>query len=463
MRYTLLLCQSHAIVRVALRIKSPVRHVDHLSAPTTDSEGVNEHHDLSPTVQSSREQEVVLPEPPGAVDTEVVLREHGKTKGGEDGRVNTDAEVSEGPAHDGSDDLVGADLGPLLVDEPEGKGDGETNKDGQRDDTVATAWSVERITEGTPGNSLAVEALDLLTRPDVGTLDIKKNFPMGVDDDLHDDVVEETTNDGTTALDGESDARGKLGVLTHLEVTDETTSLVEGVESVKVEVHVGLGASWKDGGTNHLHHRTDGWDETGDGVYSDGEGQEDGGENQAKDETPPGQIRATGVNGSHSHSEGTEEHGSVPPHRDFGVDLHLGQVRVVGLTSAILLDDFNDVLAVPDNDMHDGGADSQVGADLPEDLGGREEREPLLLQLGAVDTEVFVKDSELVVISTIFVKERLRHEGEVLGVPSVLVVRKRHGENANHNTEVLRELSGNWGEQGTERSTTRANVVPVEA
>lgn len=53
-------------------------------------------------------EEVVLPEPSGTVLAEVVLREHRKAEGGEDRGVNSDGQVSEGPAEDGGDDVVGS-------------------------------------------------------------------------------------------------------------------------------------------------------------------------------------------------------------------------------------------------------------------------------------------------------------------------------------------------------------------
>jgi len=77
------------------------------SATATNCEGEHEHHDLSSTVQGSAGQEVVLSEPSWSVLAEVVLREDGEEESGEYGRVDTDGEISEGPAEDGSDDTVG--------------------------------------------------------------------------------------------------------------------------------------------------------------------------------------------------------------------------------------------------------------------------------------------------------------------------------------------------------------------
>ena len=74
-----------------------MREVSYSTGATTDSERVDEHHDLSSTIESGGEQEVVFTEPTGSVTTEVVLREDGHAEGGEHGRVDTDTEVTEGP------------------------------------------------------------------------------------------------------------------------------------------------------------------------------------------------------------------------------------------------------------------------------------------------------------------------------------------------------------------------------
>lgn len=74
-----------------------MREVSYSAGTTTNSEGVDEHHDLGSTIQSSGEQEVVFTEPTGSVTTEVELREDGHAESSKHGRVDTDAEVAEGP------------------------------------------------------------------------------------------------------------------------------------------------------------------------------------------------------------------------------------------------------------------------------------------------------------------------------------------------------------------------------
>jgi hypothetical protein len=48
------------------------------------------------------------------------------------------------------------------------------------------------FTERPPRDSIAIERLDLLTRPDVGSLYLEENFALAADDGLHDNVVQET-------------------------------------------------------------------------------------------------------------------------------------------------------------------------------------------------------------------------------------------------------------------------------
>jgi hypothetical protein len=128
------LCQPHTIIRIPVRIQCPSGHRISLTGTASNSKGEDEDHDLRTTVKSGRGQEVVLPEPSGPILAEVVLGEDGEEEGGEDGGVDTDGEVAKRPAEDGGDDLVGAELGPLLVDEPEGDGNGETDDDGEGHD-----------------------------------------------------------------------------------------------------------------------------------------------------------------------------------------------------------------------------------------------------------------------------------------------------------------------------------------
>ena len=59
---------------------------------------------------------------------------------------------------------------------------------------------------------------------------------------------------------------------------------------------------------------------------------------ESDDQSPPRNLRSTGVAGSHGHSERRAEDNSVPPHGDLLVNLHALVVRVGGGARAPLLD-----------------------------------------------------------------------------------------------------------------------------
>ena len=97
-------------------------------------------------------------------------------------------------------------------------------------------------------------------------------------------------------------------------------------------------------------------------------------------------------------------------------------MRINRLALALLLDDVNNFLAVPEEDMANGSTDSQVGTELVENLGRGEPRETDCSEFGLVKTEIIIENEELVVIGTILVEESLGEEGEVLGVPDIACV-----------------------------------------
>lgn len=161
------------------------------------------------------------------------------------------------------------------MDKPEGKRDGKADDDGEWDNSVSGTGCVQLLAKGTPRHSIRVEGLYLLTRPDVGTLNVEEEFAMSRHDDLHENVVQDSANDRAEALDGEGDAWWKLGVLTHLQVTNQTTGLLNGVVTIESEVHVGLGVSGKDSSAEHLDEVLHVGRETSDGVDGDDKRQED--------------------------------------------------------------------------------------------------------------------------------------------------------------------------------------------
>ena len=112
--------------------QSPQREIDGLPTSTSNSESENEDHDLSSSIESGRHQEVVLAEPCRPIPAQVVLGKDSHAEGGEDGTIDADGEISEGPAKNRGDDLVRAELGELLVNKPERERDGKSNQDTER-------------------------------------------------------------------------------------------------------------------------------------------------------------------------------------------------------------------------------------------------------------------------------------------------------------------------------------------
>jgi len=209
------------------------------------------------------------------VNTEVILREYSQAEGGEDGAVDSDAQVAKSPAKNGSNDFVGTEFREVAVGNPEWERDKETNEDREGDDRIATTRCVKPVAKSSPRDGVTVERLNLLTGPDVAALHVKKDLAMGRNDNLHDNVVQQSTNDGAHALHCESDTRRELGVLSHLKIANQTTSLIEGVEAVERKVHVGLRISGDHSSAKHLHQAANVRDETSDGVDGDNEWQED--------------------------------------------------------------------------------------------------------------------------------------------------------------------------------------------
>ena len=69
--------------------------------------------------------------------------------------------------YDRSDDGVGVDLGPDSVRDVERKRNEKTDDDGHGNDEVRSTRRVERLGERSPGDSLRIVRLNLLSGPDV--------------------------------------------------------------------------------------------------------------------------------------------------------------------------------------------------------------------------------------------------------------------------------------------------------
>ena len=72
--------------------------------------GHDEDANLGSAIQGSGHDIVVLHVPIGIVSADVILREQGDAEEGENGRVDTNAKVSEEPAENGRVDVVPLDL-----------------------------------------------------------------------------------------------------------------------------------------------------------------------------------------------------------------------------------------------------------------------------------------------------------------------------------------------------------------
>lgn len=88
----------------------------------------------------------------------------------------------------------------------------------------------------------------------------------------------------------------------------------------------------------------------------------------------------------------------------------------------VLLDNLNDLLAIPHEHMGDGASNSQTVTDLGNDLGTGEPWQSLFSQTRGIEFEVLVKDEKLIVSSPVLVEELLGEEGEALAIPDI------HGE-----------------------------------
>lgn len=92
------------------------------------------------------------------------------------------------------------------------------------------------------------------------------------------------------------------------------------------------------------------------------------GERFGQEDHLPWKARSASIKCSHRHREAADEHSDVPPHRNLGVDLHLGQMRVIILARTVFLDDGDDLFPVPDKDMRNSGANRHVPANLRDHL-----------------------------------------------------------------------------------------------
>lgn len=94
-------------------------------------------------------------------------------------------------------------------------------------------------------------------------------------------------------------------------------------------------------------------------------GADDRDENPAEEERDDGspcrELRLGAVGGANRQTEASDEHGEVPPIRDFGVYAHLFEVGVVN-TIAATADDLVNILGVPQQEVREGGWEDPSGS-----------------------------------------------------------------------------------------------------
>ncbi|KAG6813172.1 hypothetical protein H0H93_013475 [Arthromyces matolae] len=76
--------------------QGPYWHINNPPTSASYRKRKDEHHNLSSTIKSSREEEIVFPKPARAITTEVKLREKGQAKRREYGAVYSNTEQSTG-------------------------------------------------------------------------------------------------------------------------------------------------------------------------------------------------------------------------------------------------------------------------------------------------------------------------------------------------------------------------------
>lgn len=109
-------------------IVTPIRRERNIfSASTENTECKQEIDDAGSTVQSSREDVVVLDEPVRSVSPEVELGEESNGVVHKEGAVGSVRQSTEGSADDSCIPVVEAELGVEFVDDPEWEGRGTTN------------------------------------------------------------------------------------------------------------------------------------------------------------------------------------------------------------------------------------------------------------------------------------------------------------------------------------------------
>jgi len=149
---------------------------------TKDGKGKDENNDLNAATNGGGDDHVPLGEQHCALTTQVGLGKEAPEEVGEEGGVDSDGEPARPSRNDGRVDLVEAQLGEVLVRQPEwNRGDEpDCQADGHHD--VGTAGAEDLVADTTPGNGLSVVGLHVLAGPNVGSLNTEEDFTLVLDD-----------------------------------------------------------------------------------------------------------------------------------------------------------------------------------------------------------------------------------------------------------------------------------------
>lgn len=197
----------------------------------------DENQNLGSTIQSSRNQIVILDKESRSVPAQVILREESDGEVRQNGGVDTNEQPTHVPENDGQVDVLEeADLGEPIR-QPERDRHDEADEIGDSDPLVPRP-NREHIAGNGPRDREGVVLLDVLPGPDVGAFDGGQDVVLIGDDDLHDDVVEDGADDGTDHLRGEGGFGREVGELGDFEIAAEPLALLDAVEAEDGEVHV---------------------------------------------------------------------------------------------------------------------------------------------------------------------------------------------------------------------------------
>lgn len=169
---------------------------------------------------------------------EVTLREETEHEVRQQRTVDTDTQPAQPVADQKGVDVIQTQLREVLVAEPEGERDEDTDGKGDGDHVVCAAGGEDLAGCAAPCDGLGVVVLHVLAGPDVGGL-AEENVALVLDDGVHHDPVQDGADDGAEDLGGKSGARWELGVLGQLEILKHEQTLDHGVGGVESEHHVG--------------------------------------------------------------------------------------------------------------------------------------------------------------------------------------------------------------------------------